>query len=267
MAALYVTSSEKGSGKTAICAGLTKLLAAKGKDLTIVEGSSEQFGASRDKAAPPNAKVIIVEAYSKELLKKVDDYKKFGASLLGVILNKVPKTRMEQTQTEASARLKQAGISLLGMLPEDRALLTLTVGELAERVHGEFLLGVERSGELVENLMLAALGLDPGPEYFGRKANKAAILRSDRPDVQMAALETSSRCLVLAGDTRINPVVLNRAKSQNVPLISARGTVPELVTTIESAVIMAPFSQSKLPRLIELLEQHLDLPKISQGLG
>ena len=325
MATLYVTSSEKGSGKTGICAGLAKQLAAKGKkigflkpvsaaagadsdarfmkqllslsetvdilcpvikwgsnlsagikdayakvshgkDVVIVEGISEQFQATRDIATALNAKVLIVETYSKEPLKSIDSYKRFGQSLLGVILNKVPQTRMEQVQKEAAARLSQAGVNLLGLLPEDRTLLALTVGELAEGIGGEILPGGEGT-QLVENLMLGALGLDPGPEYFGRKANKAAILRSDRPDVQMAALQTSTCCLVLGGSTPLNPVVLNEAKRKGVAIILSGESVPALTGRIETVLVKARFNQLKVSRLVEIMERQLNLQKICQGLG
>jgi BioD-like phosphotransacetylase family protein len=241
---------------------------AQGKDIVIIEGTPEQFRASRDIVTALNAKVLVVEVYSKELLKATDNYKQFGQSLLGVVLNKVPKTRMEETQNEASARLGKAGVNLLGVIPEDRTLLALTIGELAEYIHGEFLSGAGQSAELAENLMLGALGLDPGPEYFGRKANKAVILKSERPDMQLAALQTSSRCLVLAGSTPPDPMVIRDAEARNTPIIIAKDNVTALVTNIEDALVKTRFNQTnKLPRLVEIMNQHLDFQKLYQGLG
>ncbi|MBA7648149.1 Phosphate acetyltransferase [subsurface metagenome] len=332
MSALYITSSVKGSGKTALCAGLGKHLMAEGKktgffkpvisdgkntsarvdsdtefikgvfslgestdtlspvissrgnltnniketyakvsqskDVMIIEGPSEQYQTAGNIVKALDAKVLIVEAYSKELLKTIDSFKDFGKSLLGVVLNKVPKTRMEQARAKASTRLGKAGTNLLGVLPEDRVLLTLTIGELAECIQGEILYGAGQSAELVENLMLGALALDPGPDYFGRKANKAVVLRSERSDMQMAAIETSSRCLVLAGDTPPNPLVLDRAERKNIPVILARDDVSTLVDSIEDALLNTRFNQqNKMAKLTEIMEQHLDFQTVSKGLG
>jgi len=330
---LYVTSLEKGNGKTAVCAGLGKRLLAEGKkvgyfkpvitsgkktpaagadsdaeflkklfalsesvellcpalsdgsklasnikeayakvsqgkDVVIVEGPSEQYQASPDTVKALNAKVIGVETYSKGLLKTTDSYKDFGQSLLGIVLNKVPQSRIEQTRSEVSAGLNKAGVNILGVLPEDRALLAMTMGELAERIQGEILRGAEQSAELVENLMIGALVVDPGPDYFGRKASKAAIIRSDRPDMQMAAMETSTTCLVLTGDTQLKPVVLERAEEKNVPIIVARGDTSTTVKSIEDALVEARFNQeNKLPKLMEIMEQNLDFQAIYKGLG
>ncbi len=333
MVALYITSSERGSGKTAVCAGLGKHLlnerkkigyfkpvitdgkkppmagtdrdaefikhlfsldesvdllcpaisggsklassikgayakVSQGKDVVIIEGPSEQYQASYDIVKTLNAKVLIVETYSKDLSKKTDSYKGFGKSLLGLVLNKVPKSRMEQARSEASARLDKVGLNILGVLPEDRSLLAPTMGELVECIQGEIVYGAEQSAELVENLMLGAMVVDPGPDYFGRKTNKAAIIRSDRPDMQMAAMQISTRCLVLTGDTAPKSVVLDRAEDKNVPIILTRDDATAVVKNIEDALGEARFNQEKkLPKLIEVMEQNLDFQVLYKGLG
>jgi len=333
LVALYVTSLEKGSGKTAVCAGLGKRLltegkkigffkpivtdgkktpasgadsdveflkhlfsldepvdllcpalsggsklassikeayakVSQGKDVVIIEGPSEQYQASRDIVKALNARVLIVESYSKDLSKTIDSYKDFGQSLLGVVLNKVPKSRMEQVRSEASAQLGKAGVNILGVLPEDRILLALTVGELVEHIQGEVLRGAEQSAELIENLMLGALVVDPGPDYFRRKANKAVVVRSERPDMQMAAMETSTRCLVITGDTAPMPVVLDRAEEKNVPIISTTDDATAVVKNIEDALDETRFNQEKkLPKLTEIMEQHLDFQTLYKELN
>lgn len=327
MTALYVTSPEKGAGKTAIAAGLAKLLLSRGKkvgylkpvtvttgiaairdtdaqfmkqllsladpadilrpvvatgshlsaavreaynkvsqgkDIVIIEGPSDLFPVARDIAAAVNAKIIVIESYSTDLLKAADSYKKLGAALAGVILNKVPKTRMEQAKASAT----KSGLDILGSVPEDRTLLATSVGEIAAAVKGKILNDASKSPELVENVMLGALGLDPGPDYFGRKTNKAAVLNSNRPDVALAALQTPLKCLVLAGDTKPNPMVLNDAAAKSVPVIIAAEGVQTLLPEIEDTLVKTRFNQlNKLPRLTELLEQQLNLSKLYQAIG
>ncbi|MFC1957890.1 DRTGG domain-containing protein [Chloroflexota bacterium] len=328
MAALYLTSLERGSGKTTICAGLGKhllndgkkvgffkpviadgknppaedtdsdtlfikrLLAldespevlcpvfnngsdltnrireaytrlSQGKDVVIIEGISEQHQTSPDIVAALDAKVIIVEGYSKELLKETRSYQDFGEHLLGIVLNKVPRRRLEQVRGETST----AGINILGVLPEDRVLFAMTMGELAEHIQGEILTGAEQSAELVENIMLGAKGVDSGLDYFGRKTNKAAVIESERPDMQLAALQTSTRCLVLTGDTALKPVVLHQAEEKNVPIILARDDIPTIITNIEAALSNSRFNQeNKLSRLSEIMGQQFDFQAVYKGL-
>ena len=241
-----------------------------GKDAVIVESVDEQGlgGDSHKVVEALSAKVIIVESYSEKLSGAVDSYKDFGENLLGVVLNKVPGSRLERVHSELSARFGEAGINLLGVLPEDKVLFTLSVGELAEHLQGEILNCNEKSAELVENFMLGAMYVDSGTEYFGRKGNKAVLVRGERPDMQLAALETSTRCLVLSGDTVPLPAVLHRAEDKGVPIIVVKEDVIATVTSIEEALGKTRFNQEKkLSRLAEIMGQHFDFPAVYKGLG
>jgi hypothetical protein len=112
----------------------------------------------------------------------------------------------------------------------------LSVGELAKHLGGEILNCPERSEELVENLMVGALSVDSGLDYFRRKANKAVITRGDRPDLQMAALETSTKCLILTGAIRPMPIVLHRAIEKGVPIIVVEEDTISTLRRIEEAL-------------------------------
>ena len=252
MVTLYVTSSERAAGKTALCAGLGLSLlndgkkvgffkpviadsdnppagdidsdtvfikrvfaleepveylcpvisdrgdsadslkkacarVSKGKDVVIVEGvCGQSSGNGLDKASftiagALDARMIVIENYEQpRKANLINSYKDLGGNLLGVVLNKVPVNRLEQVSTEVSALLGKAGINILAVLPEDRTLFALTVAELAQQIQGEILIHTDKSAELVENLMLSAKVVDHGPDYFGRKTNKAVVVGSER---------------------------------------------------------------------------------------
>ncbi len=245
------------------------------KDVVIIEG---MVGASPDdnlsKAAYEvaralGARVIAVEGYSNQPSCFTASYKGFGGNLLGVIVNKVPKSQLKRTSGEASAQFGGAGISVLGVIPEDRILLALTVAELAGSIQGKIISSAGKSKELVENLMLGAMVVDSGLEYFGRKVNKAAVVRGDRPDMQLAALETPTKCLVISGSTA-QPIhsVLYRAENKEVPIILTESGTESIVAAIEGALDRGRFSEEgKLPKLAEIMKQHLDYKAIYKGLS
>jgi len=235
-----------------------------GKDVVIVEGMYEP-----SIVETLDAKVIIVEDYSKWSEAKSDvAYKDLGEYLLGVVLNKVPLGRLEKGYDEFSSQFSEAGVTMLGALPEDRILLTLSVGELAEHLQGEILNSVEKSQELVENFMLGAMTVDPGPEYFSRKANKAVVVKGERADMQMAALETAVRCLILSGNIAPIPAVQYRAEDKDIPIIVAKSDTTTAVMAIEEALDRAKLNQvKKLPRLTEIMEKRLNVQNLYQELG
>ncbi len=240
--------------------------ASQGKDLVIVEGLP--LNASNNLIEALDARVLAIHDYSVSISAALPGYKALGKRLLGILLNKVPQSKLNRLQSDAAKQLGPSGIKLLGIIPEDRTLLALTVAELAEAVQGKILNNADNSGELIENFMLGALAFDSGVDYFNRKNNKAVILKGDRPDMQLAALQTSTRCMVLSGGILPIPMVALQAKSKNVPLISAAGNVQGLVTGAENAATGAKFNQEKkLPRLLEILSRNLDYKSLDQGLG
>lgn len=245
------------------------------KDVVIVEGEcgqrpdDEASQAAYEIARALKAKVLIVAGYSGQAAGNfIDSYKGFGDNLLGIVLNKVPKSRLKRVSEEIAAQFSQEGIAVLGVLPEDRALFTLTVGELAESIKGEILNNTEKSVELVENLMVGAMTADSGLDYFGRKANKAVVARSDRPDVQMAALETSTRCLVLSGGTPPIDYVRDKATEKAIPVVLTGSDTDAVVRSIEEALGKTRFHQEKkLAKLAEIMGKQLDFRAIESGLG
>jgi uncharacterized protein len=235
----------------------------QGKDILIIEGMTVPASV----LAAINARALVVHDYADPLTEAIPGYKKIGERLLGVVLNKVLRKKVEGARKEALDELSRNKITLLGVVPEDRVLAALTVAELAELIGGKILNNADKSSELVENLMVGAMSIDSGLDYFGRKNNKAVLLKGDRPDMQLAALQTSTRCLVLVGKTAPIPVVRYEAQVKKVPLIQVDKNIASLITAIENASGGIRFRQEKkLVRAGEVLGQSLDIKMLQQKL-
>ncbi|MFC1907476.1 DRTGG domain-containing protein [Chloroflexota bacterium] len=243
-------------------------LVAEGKGVVLVEGATGDADSGLLDAL--DARVMVVIGYATDLpvAAIVDNGKKYGKRLLGVVVNKVPQKRLELVGEQLSAQLAEAGIAYLGSLPESRALSGLTVSELSEHLQGELLNAPEKPVELVENIMLGAMVVGSGVDYFERKTNKAAVIRGERPDMQLAALETSTRCLVSTGMADPSEVVMHRAEEKEVPVIIARESTGAVVEAMEAAMNQARFRQEKkLPIITGMIKEALDVKALSQGLG
>ncbi len=102
----------------------------------------------------------------------------------------------------------------------------MRVDEIAKTVEGEIVLLPEKAGEMAESLMLGAISPESAINYFQKKVGKAVISAGDRPDIQLAALETSTACLIITDGQKPRPIVRARAEDQGVPLIvTALGTI------------------------------------------
>lgn len=248
----------------------------RGKDVVIVEGFGDLAkgdyiaDASYQVVEALNAGVIVVVAYAVDLSWETmaSSAQKFGQHLLGLVVSRVPVNKIESVRAEAGSRLDGKGIKVLGFIPDDRRLFGISVSEMADQLQAETLCCKDRSAELVENVMIGALTPDSGEDYFKRKDGKAVVIRGDRPDVQLAALSTSTKCLVLTGGVGPIAQVLGWAEDKEVPIIVTKQDTLTTVAEVEKAFVQARFRHPrKLDALETLLRGNLDFQSIRQGLG
>jgi len=239
------------------------------KDIVIIEGDEFSEHSIRT-VRELGARVIFVEVFSEglgaaELSGRV---RPFGEHLLGVVVNKVPARELPALKSKLAFEASGNGINVLGVLPEDRVLFSLTVAELAEYLGGRIIGGDGKLAELVEHFMLGAMVVGSGNEYFSLKGNKAALVRSERSDMQLAALESETRCLVLSGEAEPLQAVLERARVKEVPIIQVQDDIATLAGKLEAVLGRTKFSEErKLPHLARLLEQYFDFQMLSASLG
>jgi BioD-like phosphotransacetylase family protein len=156
----------------------------------------------------------------------------YGDRLLGVVINAVPRPQMGFVRQTARPLLEARETPVFAVLPEERLLSSISVRELAEELGGEVICCQEALGELVEYLMVGAMTAESAISYFRRRPNKAVITGGDRSDVLMAALETSTQCLILTGNHHPQGAVLERARELRVPIVIVE---PDTLTTVRSA--------------------------------
>ncbi|MGB8645482.1 MAG: phosphotransacetylase family protein [Anaerolineae bacterium] len=236
---------------------------------TLVEGMLLDLGPHRI-ADRLNARVLVVTKYGNELVADglLAAQAQFGARLIGAVVNQVPPLRLEFVTRSVVPFLAARGIPVLATLPQDRLLLSLSVNEIAEILGGEILNSPERGGELVEHIMVGAMSADSALSYFRRKPNKVVITGGDRADIELAALETSTRCLVLTGNLRPNALILGRAEELGVPLILARQDTLSAVEIIQQYFGKLRLHQpGKVERLTQLLDERLDFARLCASLG
>jgi len=246
----------------------------QGKDAVLIEGVSGFKAGSSPALAGSRvvetlgAKAIFIVRYESDLQASriVDAAKVLGRHLLGVVINAVPQRRMNSVKANLAPSLEQSGIKVLGVLPEDRALLTVSVGELVEHLGGSILNSPEHSEDLVESVMVGAMSPDPAVSYLSLKQNKAVITRGDRPDIQLAALQTSTSCLVITNNINPLPNILSRAQAVKVPVVTVKDDTVRTMEAVEGVLEKAKFShEKKVERLAQLLGQHLDLESIRRA--
>jgi BioD-like phosphotransacetylase family protein len=248
----------------------------RGKDIVVLEGTNTwSEGALVDLTADQvtdllQAPSLLVTRFrstlSVDTILSVQRY--VGDRLLGVLINQVDEQQLEFVQSRVVPFLEGRGIPVFGLLPRDPMLAGIRVDELLEHLGGQLIGRREWCARTVESLMIGAMGADASLSFFRRRQNKAVITGGDRADLQLAALETSTAVLVLTGNFRPSPEVIDRAEESNVPIILIPDDTLTTVDRAERLFGRVRFHQSaKLQRFTELLESSFDFERLYEALG
>ncbi len=142
---------------------------------------------------------------------------------------------------------------LIAMVPEDRTLAAPSLGAIAETLEAEasFLNGAR--DRVIDRPVVSAISVDPAQGYFARYDPNAVIVRGDKPDQQLGALNAGAPCLIVTGGLPLLSYVEDRAREEEIPLLRTRYDTVTTVERLESLYAATPFSGgAKVGRIAEL---------------
>jgi len=247
------------------------------KDMVIVSGLGSVCcnGLMLGTSAPQimdslKAKAVLIGKYSD--VRSADPIlaakQTLGERLAGLIINQVPRNQLEIVGKEFVPFLERLQTPVIGVLPRDQILNSISVRELAEAMHAQVMCCEEGLEELVEHFSVGAMSVDSALRYFRRTPNKAVITGGDRTDIQMAALETATRCLLLTGGLHPDSRILSRAQELGVPILSTQEDTLTTVERIEQVLGKLRVREAKkIDRAAEIAEKNLDFARLDKALG
>jgi BioD-like phosphotransacetylase family protein len=184
--------------------------------------------------------------------------------LVGMVINGTPPQMVPSLAARIKPFVEYYELPFYGILARDIVLRSITVAELCDALNGEVLCGHEGLDEMVETFMLGAMSGPAALRHFQRKANKAVITGGDRGDIHLAALETSTRCLILTGNLRPNVRVLGKAAEQGVPVILVKDDTLTTTERTEAAIGHVRLSSPK--QVARLREAKAEYQPLVDGL-
>ncbi len=147
-----------------------------------------------------------------------------GPRLLGVVFNRVAEVQASFVRRTVAPFLSASGIRFLGAVPLDPLLDSVSVGALAASLSATVVSGGEGvRGAMVERFCVGAMDVEHALRVFRGVPRKAVVTGGNRTDIQLAALETDTVCLLLTGGVAPNEIILARAREKGVAIL----TVPE----------------------------------------
>ncbi|MDX9715494.1 MAG: phosphotransacetylase family protein [Dissulfurispiraceae bacterium] len=245
------------------------------KDVLIVGGSGSifngySFGIDIFKMIRElEGRVIIVDSWKAEntadtILGLANLLKE---NIAGGIINKVPLSALTYVRTEVSSFLERSGVPLIGAFPNDSLLESISVRHLMDLLGGRLLCCEEGLDEYVEHFSVGAMDVDNALNYFRRLHNKAVITGAHRSDIQLAAMETSTKCIILTGGLQTNDVVVKRAEAKGIPILSVSEDTFTVIDTIETAIGKTRIREaSKTARAKEMVAAEIDFERLLKTL-
>jgi BioD-like phosphotransacetylase family protein len=250
----------------------------RGRDLVIVGGVGDlSRGSLLGLSAPAvadllDARVIVRDKLSAEpVVEEVLLARRLlGDRFGGVIFNFVGPDEQEALRGPLGRYLERRGIPVLGALPQDDLLGAITIRELSEHLPAKLLCCEKALDELVVHFVIGAMGVASASKYFRQLADKAVITGGDRADIQLAALQTATKAMVLTGNIYPSAPIIRRAQQLGVPLLLAPHDTLATVERIEHITGRLRVRESaKVERARALFGEHVDMKRIEAlaGLG
>jgi BioD-like phosphotransacetylase family protein len=279
MAGLLLVSAHPFSGQTAVATGLARRLSAHHNPARITRTGDDPHAApdtafydrlrlSGDFAITetPTGDIgttllghtglrAIIVATPLDNPAGVASYIRASGPVSGVILNRIPERRIDAVRSA----YESAGVHPLAIIPEDRLLAAPTVGQVFEALSADGVFIKEHIDEPLDNPVIASIAADPGQTYFTRTQTEAVIVRSDKPDLQLAALNAGAGCLIVTGGLPVLSYVNERVAEDEIPLLRTKLDTKQTVSAIEELFGTAPFTGDAKVKRIESHLAHLDL--------
>ncbi len=248
----------------------------KDKDIMIVGGSGSIYswgilGTSGIKVIRHlNAKAVIVVKYEGDycvdyILQAKKDLKDH---FIGVIFNKVTHEYKQGVEDYIVPFLKRTGVDIIGVLPHDPLVGSITAEELNEMLGGKVLCCHDKLSNLVERFLIGAMQVDRATEYFKRTKNNAVIVGGDRADIQLSAIESGTECLVLTGELYPSEIIISRAEQKEIPIIVVRDDTYAVAKKLEKLSIRLRLrDKAKVAHGVGLVMENVNFPLLYKKLG
>lgn len=251
--------------------------AVEGKEIMLLEGGGSLregyvVGLPTPKVARELSSNILVIVKYRSDVRVLDDAltarERLGDLLAGVIINRITGDAADFVSDLVTPFLEKHGVKVFGSLPEVPRLAALAVSELVDALDAKVLTEDTDMDALVETLTVGAMTADAALHRFRKQVNKAVITGGDRTDIQLAAMETSTTCLVLTGNLQPSPLIIKQAEEFGVAVLLVPTNTMETIEAIEEIFGKTRLGQpAKLAQFEELMAKHVDMERLYDALS
>ena len=193
-----------------------------------------------------------------------------GVSLTGAIVNKVWPEKFTRIKEATTCGLMNLGIRSFGTVPFQEQLTSPTMADVHEQIGGEILGGQDHLSHRVRHTIIGAM--DAGHMIRYIQGATLVITPGDRNDCIMAALRAhllgdkdlpAVAGLILTGDFRPNPIVMEELKNFHLPVLWVKEDTFTAANRIINTVFkITPNDRERIEWAICLAAEYLDIDGI-----
>jgi len=278
---IIVTSTSPGEGKTGVAAAIGRHYAYEGTPVRLTRASgtgraaedAEMFRAlpfapdspvgemdASQVVDPGESGILIVEADLQTAVSIA------GAKVVLVSRGTAPANLppginpaaivVTGVSKRAAAALSQevAGAPVV-CVPEDRTLAGFSVSEAKAMLNADVLVEGDQGDPTCDHLVIAPISADAGQPYFRRFPTKAVVVRFDKTDMHLAAMQADPQCLILTGGRTPSDYLFDAAGAKGIPVLLSRTDTENTVLALEDIFDNTRFQgERKLDRMAERLD-------------
>ncbi|MBU6998867.1 MAG: phosphotransacetylase family protein [Theionarchaea archaeon] len=235
-------------------------------DLMIVEsGPNLSYGAYKGLSPSEIARalevepVIITAGSIETIVDKLVMGKGCFSSIKGVIINKVGYSDLNEMTSFVIPSLEKVGFPVLGHIPSYKVLRMITSRDVQEHLNAEVICeeGMDKG---IDTVLVGAMTFDAALTYFRRFADKVVVTGGDRAEIMLAAMETSTSCIVATGGVRPSPPVIKKAVELKIPILLVKGHTYAAAKEIEEIrPELRPDDHQKIELIRKMIARQIDL--------
>ncbi|MGI8856081.1 MAG: DRTGG domain-containing protein [Thermomicrobiales bacterium] len=251
------------------------------KDVMLVEGPDTRDEGSVvgltacDQARLLGARVLVVaRGHESSLVDRIVAFQReLGDLLLGVVLNVVPRGSLSYVTNTLVPALERIGVAVFGVVPEDRTLRSVSVGQVAGYLDGRILCAEDQGSALLEHVVVGAMSVEAALDHLARRERTALVTGGDRTDLLTAALNSPEvtqtiAAFILTGDLYPSPRVLALAGAQGLPVVLVRHDTRTATDLLDKVFGRVRFAQTrKIERFTAIMTERFDFVRFARLLG
>ena len=231
------------------------------KDVTLVAGSGSMYSGRYcgvdgvSLVHDLDLKAVVIDRYDGDL--RYDDLlvlgEKLGERLAGTVFNDLPPEAEPEVEL-LTPFLASRGVPVLGSLPRDPLLGSISVADLAEKLGGRIVSAHARTDRVVERFLIGTMQVENFLTHFKKRRG--------------AAVEGEAPCLILTGNLYPNEIILTRSEVLETPLIMVRDDTFSIAKKMESILARHKLRDGgKIERGQALVAERLRMPDLIARLG